>query len=85
MPARVVVSAAGEDHSSLDLPEPTLTSLTEAVSDLYDRMGCEAPGKEVRLEVLRPFSSVAIYAPDPEAAPEEIAALLWAALQAAET
>ncbi|RYG23349.1 hypothetical protein EON82_14325 [bacterium] len=72
---RLVVATMGEDHSSETLEAPTLDSLTDALSDLYARLGCEASSREVKAEVVG--SAIGIYSEDPEASPEAVAAELW--------
>jgi hypothetical protein len=63
------------DHSSETLEAPTLDFLTNALSDLYARLGCEASSREVKAEVGGSISG--IYSEDPEAAPEAVAVELW--------
>lgn len=65
----------GKDHSSETLDTPTLDSLTDALSDLYARLGCEASCREVKAEV--GGSGLSVYSEDPEASPEAVAAELW--------
>lgn len=82
---RLIVSLRGEDHSSALVEPPALEPLSEALSDLYARLGCEASGREVRAEALlseRPGPPPTVYfGGDDEASPEEVAEELWAALR----
>ena len=74
---RLVVSTMGKDHSAATLDSPSLDRLTDALSDLYARLGCEASSRETKAVLNRSGSDVDFHSEDPDASPEQVAAELW--------
>jgi len=74
---RLVVSTVGRDHSADVVDAPSLETLTDALCDLYTRMGCEACDREAKAVLVFDGTEYDFHSEDPDAAPEQVASELW--------
>jgi hypothetical protein len=74
---RLIVSTMGRDHSEAVVESVSLEALSDALCDLYTRMGCEACDREATAVLERGGTAYHLYSEDPDEAPEQVAVELW--------